>query len=199
MSCTTGQVAPSEPWHERELHQLLWSVRSCSQRRGIPTARQREARLIEPPHWTSSGSGLHRSDPGAPRDSPTRCSGASFTTTQLPQTDQRVKASLLGVYRLRFSGVSSSPSPSHPKGSSFVPWGTPPPSVTFRRIVASLRGPGQSPVLPFACCVGSLRSVGRCGWCPRWCRFRVRGAQWLVCRGCAGCGGMCRLRVSSAQ
>ena len=27
----------------------------------------------------------------------------------------------------------------------------------------SLRGPGQSPVLPFACCVGSLLSVGRCG------------------------------------
>ena len=27
-------------------------------------------------------------------------------------------------------------------------------------------GPGQSPVLPFACCVGSLRSVGRCDRCP---------------------------------
>ena len=37
----------------------------------------------------------------------------------------------------------------------------PPPCVTFRRVVASLRGPGQSPVRPFACCVGSLRSVGR--------------------------------------
>ena len=36
----------------------------------------------------------------------------------------------------------------------------PPPHVTFRRVVASLWGPGQSPVLPFACCVGSLLSVG---------------------------------------
>ena len=71
----------------------------------------------------------------------------------------------------------------------------PPPSprVTFRRVVAPLRGPGQSPALPFACCVGSLRSVGRCGRCSCWCRFRVRGAQSLVCRGCAECGGMCRL------
>ena len=61
----------------------------------------------------------------------------------------------------------------------------PPPHVTFRRVVAPLRGPGQSPVLPSACCVGSLRSVGRCGRCSCWCRFRVRGAQWLVCWGCA--------------
>ena len=73
----------------------------------------------------------------------------------------------------------------------------PPPCVTFRRVVAPLRGPGRSPVLPFACCVGSLRSVGRCGRCSCWCRFRVRGAQWSVCRGCAGCGGMCRLRVNT--
>ena len=36
---------------------------------------------------------------------------------------------------------------------------------------------GQSPALPFACCVGSLLSVGRCGRCSCWCRFRVRGAQ----------------------
>ena len=53
----------------------------------------------------------------------------------------------------------------------------PTPCVTFRPVVAPLRGPGQSPALPFACCVGSLRSVGRCGRCSRWCRFRVRGAQ----------------------
>ena len=46
--------------------------------------------------------------------------------------------------------------------------------VTFRWVVASLRGPGQSPVLPFACCVGSLLSVGRCGRCSCWWRFRVR-------------------------
>ena len=53
----------------------------------------------------------------------------------------------------------------------------PPPCVTFCRVAVSLRGPGQSPVLPFACCVGSLRSVGRCGLCSCWCCFRVRGAQ----------------------
>ena len=66
-----------------------------------------------------------------------------------------------------------------------------PPCVTFRPVVVPLRGPGQSPVLPFACCVGSLLSVGRCGRCSCGCRFRVRGAQSLVCRGCAGCGRMC--------
>ena len=73
------------------------------------------------------------------------------------------------------------------------------PCVTVRLVVAPLRGPGQSPVLPFACCVGLLHFVGRCGRCSCWCRFRVRGAQWLVRWGCAECGGMCRLRVSGAQ
>ena len=72
------------------------------------------------------------------------------------------------------------------------------PCVTFRRVVAPSRGPGQSPGLPFACCVGSLRSVGRCGRCSCWCRFRVRGAtsSWCVgavlnvagCDGCASAG-----------
>ena len=52
-----------------------------------------------------------------------------------------------------------------------------PPCVTFRLVVAPLRGPGRSPVLPFACCVRLLLSVGRCGRCSCWCRFRVRGAQ----------------------
>ena len=51
------------------------------------------------------------------------------------------------------------------------------PCVTFHLVVAPLRGPGRSPVLPFACCVGSLLSVGRCGRCSCWCCFRVRGAQ----------------------
>ena len=55
--------------------------------------------------------------------------------------------------------------------------GQPTPCVTFRLVVAPLRGPGRSPVLPFACCVGSLLSVGRCGRCSCWCRFRVRDAQ----------------------
>ena len=40
-----------------------------------------------------------------------------------------------------------------------------PPCVTFRLVVVPLRGPGRSPVLPFACCVRSLLSVGRCGGC----------------------------------
>ena len=71
------------------------------------------------------------------------------------------------------------------------------PCVTFRRVVVSLRGPGQSPVLPFACCVGSTLSVGRCGRCSCWCRFRIRGGQWLVCRGCAGRDMVCRLRKYS--
>ena len=63
--------------------------------------------------------------------------------------------------------------PLHPKSCINPP---PPPCVTFRRVAVSLRGPGRSPGLPFACCVGSLRSVGRCGRCSCWCRFRVRGA-----------------------
>ena len=75
----------------------------------------------------------------------------------------------------------------------------PPPCVTFRLVVAPLRGPGRSPVLPFACCVGSLLSVGRCDRCSCWCRFRVSGAQYLVCWGCAECGRVCRLHVSGAQ
>ena len=75
----------------------------------------------------------------------------------------------------------------------------PSPCVTFRLVVAPLQGPGQSPVLPFACCVGLLLSVARCGRCSCWCRFRVRGAQWLVCWGCAECDMVCRLRVSGAQ
>ena len=78
-------------------------------------------------------------------------------------------------------------------------WNTPPPRVTFRRVAVPLRGPGQSPVRPFACCVGSLRSVGRCGRCSRWCRFCVRGAPSLVCWGCAGCGGMCCWCVRGVQ
>ena len=91
-----------------------------------------------------------------------------------------------------------------PKGPTALRWRrgigrTTAPRVTFRRVVAPLRGPGRSPVLPFACCVGSLRSVSRCGRCSCWCRFRVRGAQSLVCWGCAECGMVCRLRLSGAQ
>ena len=55
--------------------------------------------------------------------------------------------------------------------------GAGPSCVTFRRVAVFLRGLGQSPVLPFACCVGSILSDGRCGGCSLWCRFRVSGAQ----------------------
>ena len=71
-----------------------------------------------------------------------------------------------------------SPRSSVREGTQGQPYPPPPPRGTFRGVVAPLRGPGQSPVRPFACCVGSLRSVGRCGRCSCWCRFRVRGAQW---------------------
>ena len=64
-------------------------------------------------------------------------------------------------------------SPQQTTGLASAP---PPPCVTFRPVVVSLRGPGQSPVLPFACCVGSLFSVGICGRCSCWCRFRLHGA-----------------------
>ena len=78
----------------------------------------------------------------------------------------------------------------HPPAPADAPL---PPCVTFRQVSVSLRGPGQSPSLPFACCVGSLRSDGRCGRCSCWCCFRVRGAHSMVCWGCPECGGMCRL------
>ena len=58
-----------------------------------------------------------------------------------------------------------------------LPGVPPPPCVTFCLVVVPYRGPGQSPVLPFACCVGLLLSAGRCGRCSCWCRFRVPGAQ----------------------
>ena len=73
------------------------------------------------------------------------------------------------------------------------------PCVTFRLVIAPLRGPGRSHILPFACCVGSLLSVDRCGRCSCWYRCYVRGAHWLVCWGCAECGTVCRLPVSGAQ
>ena len=52
-----------------------------------------------------------------------------------------------------------------------------PPRVTLHRVAGSLRGPGRSPARPFACCVGSLRSVGRCG---RWMQKKKIGAVGAV-------------------
>ena len=95
--------------------------------------------------------------------------------------------------------------PDEPQPPSLTPTGLnaqkypPPPCVTFRRVVVSLWGPGQSPVLPFVCCVGSLLSVGRCGRCSCWCRCRIRGAQWLVCWGCAGCAPLGQARPRSQK
>ena len=74
----------------------------------------------------------------------------------------------------------------------------PAPCVTFRRVTVSLRGPGQSPVLPFACCVGSLPFVGCSSLCSCWCCCRVRRGPSLVYWGCAGRGKR-RLCVSGAQ
>ena len=52
-----------------------------------------------------------------------------------------------------------------PAQAGSQPKPSPPPArVTFRRVVVSLRGPGQSPVLAFARCAGSLRSDGRWHW-----------------------------------
>ena len=62
--------------------------------------------------------------------------------------------------------------------------------VTFRRAAVSLRGPGQSPFLPFACCVGLLRSDGRRGLCS-FCGVASAFAgpsSWRT-GGCAGCCG----------
>ena len=53
-----------------------------------------------------------------------------------------------------------------PEGQEFRGGALRTPRVTFRRVVVPLRGPGQSPVLPSACCVGSVRSVGCCGGAP---------------------------------
>ena len=57
---------------------------------------------------------------------------------------------------IRFAGVGG-----------FIFGGVPVPPTTAggggASIPVSLRGPGQSPVLSFACCVGSLLSVGCCG------------------------------------
>ena len=47
-----------------------------------------------------------------------------------------------------------------PPPSNLPPNTPPPPCMTFRLVVVSLRGPGQSPVLPFACCVGLLLPDG---------------------------------------
>ena len=98
-------------------------------------------------------------------------------------------------------------------------WSSVPPCVTFRRVAVSLRGPGQSPVLPFACCVGccvlsAAAAAARAGVIsafaePRgWCAGAVLVAAGAVCAlavpsswrtgGCAGCCGV-QLTVFAAH
>ena len=57
--------------------------------------------------------------------------------------------------------------------------------MTFRPSLVSLRGLGQSPILPSAERVGSLSSARPWGRCVLR-HLCVRGAQYLVCYGC-GC------------
>ena len=111
----------------------------------------------------------------------------SATTKAAAQRDGQVNAApaLVGkmcsnftIINKLFSLFSRGPPAMHVTGRGVRP---PKPQtplcVTFRLVVAPLRGPGQSTVLPFTCCVRLLLSVGRCGWCSCGCRFRVRGAQ----------------------
>ena len=57
----------------------------------------------------------------------------------------------------------------------------PPPLCDIPSGCCFFTGPWTVTVLPFACCVGSLLSVSRCGRCSCWCRFCVCGAKWLMC------------------
>ena len=78
----------------------------------------------------------------------------------------------------------SSPFSAHPRAlncHSISPHPFRPPCVTFRLVAVSLRGPGQSPDLPFACCVGSLLSVGRCGRCSPLCSCNEYWGQRSSC------------------
>ena len=59
------------------------------------------------------------------------------------------------------------------------------PCVTSRRVAIYLQGPRHSPVLPFACCIGSMLFDGCGGQCYLWCPFRI-GAARLAHWGCAG-------------
>ena len=63
--------------------------------------------------------------------------------------------------------------------------------VTFRRVVTPLRGPGQSPILPFACCVRSMRSVGSAAAAcvPDGVVSTLAGPSGWRTGGCAGCCG----------
>ena len=114
--------------------------------------------------------------------SPVHCSSHSMTSFQSSERTGLPVVENSQLFAQRAHSARYAPIVSifffHSKGGAGG-WCAPPPCDILSRVV-SLRGPGQSPVLPFACCVGSLLSVGRCGRCSCWCRCRVRGAQWLV-------------------
>ena len=80
------------------------------------------------------------------------------------------------VWALR-NGFESEQKPG-PQPSTHRP---PPPRATCRRVAVSLRGPGKSPVLPFACCVGSLRSAGRCDRCSLWLMLILFDGLDVIC------------------
>ena len=182
---TEGRVGPSEGRHRRG------GPRRCAPRRssrgqGRPTTR--------PLLWGGSETRV-----GAPQGHPPSPPPKGVLTEPRFSglRDQRPEVgAVMGVWGHAIASLFGSRT-APPHETQRPP--PPPPRVTFRRVVVSLRGPGQSPVRPFACCVGSLRSVGRCGRCSCGCRFRVRGARGWVCWGCDGCGGVCRLCVSGAQ
>ena len=70
----------------------------------------------------------------------------------------------------------------------------PPPCVTF---LLFLYGALDShPVFPSHVASGHCFLTAAAAGAPA---GVVCGAQWLVCQGCAGCGRMCRLRISSAR
>ena len=70
----------------------------------------------------------------------------------------------------------------------------PPPRVTFRRVAGAL---DSHPVFPSH--VASGRCVLLAAAAGALAGVVSVFAQWLVCRGCAGCGMVCRWRVSGAQ
>ena len=97
--------------------------------------------------------------------------GTSASTWSVPKVRRRTTTSDCGhLWRGAVSGL-----PSIPHHFSSAP--PPPPLCDILSGCCFFTGPWTVTRFPFACCVGSLRSVGRCGRCSCWCRFRVRGAQ----------------------
>ena len=114
------------------------------------------------------------------------CNGISYPITRLQVETCNPDHGRAASSFLQLQSAPPLPRPNaHPLDAllsgRFAP--PPPPCVTLRRVAVSSRGPRQSPVLSFACCVGSLRFVDRCRLCSCWCRFRVCGAPSLVYRG----------------